>query len=79
MVLAGLTVSTVCLGTTAYAADKVIEQDLGEVVVTAERIPSHKMSTPADVTIVTAQEIASNHYRDEIGRASCRERVCLYV
>lgn len=64
MVLAGLTVSTVCLGTTAYAADKVIEQDLGEVVVTAERIPSHKMSTPADVTIVTAQEIASNHYRD---------------
>jgi hypothetical protein len=42
-VLAGLAISTLCFGTTAYAADKVVEQDLGEVVVTAERIPSQEI------------------------------------
>ena len=61
-VLAGLAISTLCFGTTAYAADKVVEQDLGEVVVTAERIPSKRLNTPANIAVITAKEIEENHY-----------------
>lgn len=37
--------------------------DLGEVVVTAQRMPSKKLETPANVVIVSEQEIADNHYQ----------------
>ena len=61
-VLAGLAISTLCFGTTAYASDKVVDQDLGEIVVTAERIPSKRLNTPANVAVITAKEIEANHY-----------------
>lgn len=37
--------------------------DLGEVVVTAQRMPSKKLETPANVVVVSEQEIADNHYQ----------------
>ena len=43
------------------------ELKYGELVdyfVTAERIPTHRMDTPANVTVITAAEIEANHYQD---------------
>ena len=51
-------------GTASAAASDEVAEDLGETVVTAERIPTENMSTPADVAVVTAEDIASNHYAD---------------
>lgn len=48
------------LGGTAFAAD----YQTKDIEVTAERIPSEKMETPADTTVITADEIAENHYKD---------------
>ena len=42
------------------------ELKYGELVdyfVTAERIPTHRMDTPANVTVITAAEIEANHYQ----------------
>ncbi|MDY2685779.1 MAG: TonB-dependent receptor [Selenomonadaceae bacterium] len=50
------------LGGTAYAADA--DYQAKDITVTAERIPSEKMETPADTTVITADEIAENHYKD---------------
>ena len=33
-------------------------------VTAAERIPTHIMDTPANVTVITAEEIEANHYQD---------------
>lgn len=47
------------------AADEATDNavnDLGATVVTAERIPTERMDTPANVTVITAKEIAANHY-----------------
>ncbi|MBE6073228.1 MAG: TonB-dependent receptor [Selenomonas ruminantium] len=66
-VLAALAMSTLCFGTEVCAAGEVTG-DLGDVVVTAERIPSSRMSTPADVTVITAEQIAANHYQN-VGEA----------
>ena len=65
-ILTALTASTFCVVGTASAAEATEDDatDLGETVVTAERIPTTKMSTPADVEVVTAEQIASNHYAD---------------
>lgn len=65
-----------CCGGTALAADAAASDgaavpsavqntgnDLGETVVTAERIPSKKMETPANIAIITAKEIEANHYQ----------------
>ena len=65
-----------CCGGTALAADAAASDgaavpsavqdtgnDLGETVVTAERIPSKKMETPANAVIITAKEIEANHYQ----------------
>lgn len=53
---------TLCFSTTICQAETVNE-NLGEVVVTAERMPSTRMSTPADVTVITAQQIEDNRYQ----------------
>ncbi len=37
---------------------------LEDVVVTAERIPTKRMDTPANVAVITAEEIEDNHYAD---------------
>lgn len=43
------------------AADSYMLED---IVVTAERIPTKKMDTPANVSVITAEEIEDNHYAD---------------
>lgn len=62
-ILSALAVGTFSIsGTAAAAADEAT--DLGETVVTAERVPSQNMNTPADVTVISAAEIEANHYAD---------------
>ncbi|SDP38444.1 TonB-dependent receptor plug domain-containing protein [Selenomonas ruminantium] len=61
-VLAALALGTLCFGTAVCQAETVNE-DLGDVVVTAERMPSSRMSTPADVTVITSEQMESNHYQ----------------
>ena len=64
-VVAALFASSLCCAT-ALAADNAADEesvnDLGATVVTAERIPTERMDTPANVTVITAKEIAANHY-----------------
>lgn len=51
----------------AGAAPAETEMDsyaLEDTVVTAERVPSRRMETPANTAVITAQEIADNHYND---------------
>ncbi|SHK88610.1 vitamin B12 transporter [Selenomonas ruminantium] len=61
-ILTALAVGTLCFGTAVCQAETVSE-DLGDVVVTAERMPSQRMSTPADMTVITAKQIEANHYQ----------------
>lgn len=35
---------------------------MDEVIVTAERVPTSRMDTPANVAVITAEEIEANHY-----------------
>lgn len=76
-VLAAVAAGGLCFGGTAYAAEatgeaaekaaetaSVEEYALDDIVVTAERIPTKKMDTPAVVNVVTAQDIEDNHYSD---------------
>lgn len=58
-----LTLSTLCFGTALAAEQDKYTEDLGEVVVTAERIPAAAKNVPADVTVITAEDIKDNHYR----------------
>lgn len=62
-----LAAGTLCFGTTICQAENVTE-DLGEVVVTAERMPSQRMNTPADIAVITAEQIEANHY-NTVGEA----------
>lgn len=65
VILSALAAGTLSFaGTASAAASDEVAEDLGETVVTAERIPTENMSTPADVAVVTAEDIASNHYAD---------------
>ena len=64
-ILSALAAGTLCTSGTALAAEADDEAtDLGETVVTAERIPTTAMSTPADVAVITAEDIEANHYAD---------------
>lgn len=38
--------------------------ELVDYFVTAEKIPTHRMDTPANVTVITAADIEANHYQD---------------
>lgn len=44
--------------------DGLAAYDIGEMVVTAERMPTKLMDTPANISVVTAQEIEDNRYHD---------------
>ena len=65
MVLASLALGMLYSGTAVCQAEAVAQDDdIVDVVVTAERMPSSRMSTPADVTVITAEQIEDNHYSD---------------
>ena len=69
MVLASLALGMLYSGTAVCQAEAVAQDDdIVDVVVTAERMPSSRMSTPADVTVITAEQIEDNHYSD-VGEA----------
>ena len=64
-------VSAVCLGliigpgSMATAHGEELPEFTGEdYVVTASRIPTRLSETPANVTVITAEMIAQNHYQD---------------
>lgn len=63
--ICGLALSTMGY-TNAFAeeAEQAVADDLGEVVVTAERMSSKKLETPANVVVISDKEIADNHYSD---------------
>lgn len=63
--ICGLALSTMGY-TNAFAeeAEQAAADDLGEVVVTAERMSSKKLDTPANVVVISDKEIADNHYSD---------------
>ncbi len=69
-VVAAVVFGSMSVGGAAFAAPAQDAVDYGdeEVVVTAERIPSKKLSTPANVTVITAEKIADNNYQtlDEV-------------
>ncbi len=66
-VTAALTLGTLSVGGgQTYAADQDLSADehsLGETVVTATRTPLSVRQAPANVAVITAQEIEQNHYR----------------
>ena len=65
MVLASLALGMLYSGTAVCQAEAVAQDDdIVDVVVTAERMPSSRMSTPADVTVITAEQIEDNDYSD---------------
>lgn len=60
------------MGTTAFAAEAensnaadtaVDVYELEDTVVTAERMPTKKLETPANTAVITAKEIEDNHYQ----------------
>lgn len=57
--LAGMTV--VWVGT-AFAAEDLQEFALEDMVVTASRVPTQKVDTPADISVITKEEIADQNY-----------------
>ena len=63
-VLASLAVGVLCSGVAVCQVEAAENDDIVDVVVTAERMPSKVMSTPADVTVITAEQIEANHYTD---------------
>lgn len=40
------------------------EYSMNDVVVTASRMPTERMETPANISVVTAKEIEENHFAD---------------
>ena len=57
--LAGM---TVVWGGTAFAAEDLQEFALEDMVVTASRVPTQKVDTPADISVITKEEIADQNY-----------------
>lgn len=57
--LAGM---TVVWGGTAFAAEDLQEFALENMVVTASRVPTQKVDTPADISVITQEEIADQNY-----------------
>lgn len=73
-VMAGVACGAFCFSSTGLAAESeatsessqaaIQEYMLEDIVVTAQRIPTKKMDTPARVEVVTETDIKDNHYRD---------------
>lgn len=67
-ILAALTLGAVgfsTMGVAAAAEDAAMEEfAIDEIVVTAERMPTKLMDTPANISVVTAEDIAANHYNN---------------
>lgn len=65
----GITLALMAGSSGALAAENVDVQsggadvyDMDDTIVTAERMPSKVMETPANVAVITAKEIAKNHF-----------------
>lgn len=54
--------TTVVWGGTAFAAEDLQEFALDDMVVTASRVPTQKVDTPADISVITKEEIADQNY-----------------
>src|SRR3546814_14839894 len=69
------------------AAEQAARPSNAEIVVTAQRRSERLTDVPVSVTALSAETIAASGVTDtyslqhitQIGRASCRERVCQYV
>ena len=57
-----LTGTTVVWGGTAFAAEDLQEFALDDMVITASRVPTQKVDTPADISVITKEEIADQNY-----------------
>lgn len=54
--------TTVVWGGTAFAAEDLQEFALEDMVITASRVPTQKVDTPADISVITKEEIADQNY-----------------
>ncbi|WP_440443337.1 TonB-dependent receptor plug domain-containing protein [Phascolarctobacterium succinatutens] len=54
--------TTVVWGGTAFAAEDLQEFALDDMVITASRVPTQKVDTPADISVITKEEIADQNY-----------------
>ncbi len=67
-ITAAVVFGSISLSGTALAAEvaesPLAEYGTEEVIVTAERIPQKKAEIPANITVITAKDIAANHYAD---------------
>lgn len=54
--------TTVVWGGTVFAAEDLQEFALEDMVVTASRVPTQKVDTPADISVITKEEIADQNY-----------------
>ena len=54
--------TTVVWGGTAFAQDDLQEFALEDMVITASRVPTQKVDTPADISVITKEEIADQNY-----------------
>ena len=68
-VMAALLISGVSYGNAWAAAEEGTVEErpadtytMDDVIVTAERVPTSRMDTPANVSVITAEEIEANHY-----------------
>src|SRR3546814_11526605 len=65
--------------TPATRGDSAEARTLDAVTVTARRRTESIQDVPVAVSAFSADDLAHLQASDEIGRASCRERVCQYV
>lgn len=54
--------TTVVWGDIVFAAEDLQEFALEDMVVTASRVPTQKVDTPADISVITKEEIADQNY-----------------
>ena len=54
--------TTLVWGGTAFAQEDLQEFALDDMVVTASRVPTQKVDTPADISVITKEEIADQNY-----------------
>lgn len=54
--------TTLVWGGTAFAQEDLQEFALDDMVITASRVPTQKVDTPADISVITKEEIADQNY-----------------